>query len=181
MANNQHTPSCSRFPNQTSATTYLRSTAKYLFIIPLKKCTLREQISILLSYPNKLLPEHIEWKLVPDFSSKHCKSTISNFTHDPYRTLIPHRGYTLHWKDHYLLWYILYVKKYKDISYEKMYLRDNKSILHLSPTNNTNLHIELKFTTKSSSKCTESSIKKITFYPDKNMTNFPHCTRWQGA
>lgn len=92
MANNQHTPSCSRFPNQTSATTYLRSTAKYLFIIPLKKCTLREQISILLSYPNKLLPEHIEWKLVPDFSSKHCKSTISNFTHDPYRTLIPHRG-----------------------------------------------------------------------------------------
>lgn len=44
---------------------------KYLFIIFLKKCTLREQISILLSYPNKLSPEHIKWKLVPDFSSKH--------------------------------------------------------------------------------------------------------------
>ncbi len=69
------------------------------------------------------------------------------------------------------------MKKYKDISYEKMHLRDHKSILHLSPTNNTNLPIEWKFTTKSSSKCTESSIKKITFYPDKNMTNFPHCTR----
>lgn len=44
---------------------------KYLSIIPFKKCTLREQISILLSYPNKLSPEHIKWKLVPDFSSKH--------------------------------------------------------------------------------------------------------------
>lgn len=69
------------------------------------------------------------------------------------------------------------MKKYNDISYEKMHLRDHKSILHLSPTNNTNLPIELKFTTKSSSKCTESSIKKITFYPDKNITSFPHCTR----
>ena len=69
------------------------------------------------------------------------------------------------------------MKKYNDISYEKMHLRDHKSILHLSPTNNTNLPIELKFTTKSSSKCTESSIKKITFYPDKNITNFTHCTR----
>ena len=66
------------------------------------------------------------------------------------------------------------MKKYNDISYEKMHLRDHKSILHLSPTN---LPIELKFTTKSSSKCTESSIKKITFYPDKNITNFPNCTR----
>jgi hypothetical protein len=37
------------------------------------------------------------------------------------------------------------MKKYKDISYEKMHLRDHKSILHLSPTNNTNLPIEWKF------------------------------------
>ena len=65
---------------------------KYLFITPFKKCTLREQISILLSYPNKLSPEYIKWKLASDFSSKHCKSTLSNFTHDPYCTLIPHRG-----------------------------------------------------------------------------------------
>lgn len=69
------------------------------------------------------------------------------------------------------------MKKYKDISYEKMHLRDHKSILYLSPTNNTNLPIEWKFTTKSSSKCKESSIKKITFYSNKNTTNFPHCTR----
>ena len=65
---------------------------KYLFIIPYRKCTLREQISILLSYPNKLSPEHIKWKLAPDFSSKHCKSTLNNFTHDLYYTLIPHSG-----------------------------------------------------------------------------------------
>lgn len=64
----------------------------YLFIIPFKKCTLREQISIVLSYPNKLSPEHIKWKLVSDFSSKHCKSTLSNFTHDLCHTLIPHSG-----------------------------------------------------------------------------------------
>lgn len=69
------------------------------------------------------------------------------------------------------------MKKYKDISYEKMHLRDHKSILHLFHTNNTNLPIEWKFPTKNSSKCTEFSIKKITFYPDKNITNFPHCTR----
>lgn len=75
---------------------------KYLFITPFKKCTLREQISILLSYPNKSPPEHIKLKLVPDFSSKHWKSTLSNFTHDPYCTLIPHREHALHWKDHYL-------------------------------------------------------------------------------
>lgn len=102
--------------------------AKISLHYTLKKCTLRKQISILLSYPNKLSPEHIKWKLVSDFSSKHCKSTLSNFTHDPYRTLIPHRGYTLHWKDHYLRQYILHVKKYKDISYEKIHLRDHKSI-----------------------------------------------------
>lgn len=51
-----------------------------------------QQISIILSYHNKLSPEHIKWKLASDFSSKHCKSTISNFTHDLYRTLIPHSG-----------------------------------------------------------------------------------------
>lgn len=178
---NQHLPSCSRFPNQISATTHLRSKTKISLHYTLKKCTLREQILILLSYPNKLSPEHIKWKLTSDFSSKHCKSTLSNFTHDLALALISHMGYTLHWKDHYLRQYILYVKKYKDISYEKMHLRDHKSILYLSTTNNTNLHIEWKFTTKSSSKCTESSIKKITFYQDKNMTSFPHCTRWQGA
>lgn len=38
--------------------------------------------------PNKLSPEHIKWKLVADFSSKHCKSTLSNLTHDPYHTHI---------------------------------------------------------------------------------------------
>ena len=92
MTNNQHAPSCSRFPNQTFATTHLRSRTKISLHYTLKKCTLREQISMLLSYPNKLSPEHIKWKLVSDFSSKHCKSTLNNFTHDPYRTLIPHRG-----------------------------------------------------------------------------------------
>lgn len=178
---NQHQPLCSRFPSQTFATTHLRSTVKISLHYTIKKCTLREQISILLSYPNKLSPEHIKWKLASDFSSKHCKSTLSNFIHNLALALISHKGYTLHWKDHCRHQYILYMKKYKDISYEKMHLRDHKSILHLSPTNNTNLPIEWKFTTKSSSKCTESSIKKITFYPDKNITNFPHCTRWQGA
>ena len=88
--------SCSRFPNQTSVTTHLRSKAKYLFIISFKKCTLREQISILLSYPNKLSPEHIKWKLAPDFSSKYCKSTLRNFTHDLCHTLISHIGGTLY-------------------------------------------------------------------------------------
>ena len=38
--------------------------------------------------PNKLSPEHIKWKLVADFSSKHCKSILSNFTHNPYHTHI---------------------------------------------------------------------------------------------
>lgn len=65
---------------------------KYLFITPFKKCILREQISILLSYPNKLSPEHIKWKLTSDFSSKHCKSTLSNFTHDLALALISHRS-----------------------------------------------------------------------------------------
>ena len=178
---NQHQPLCSRFPSQTFATTHLRSTVKISLHYTIKKCTLREQISILLSYPNKLSPEHIKWKLASDFSSKHCKSTLSNFIHNLALALISHKGYTLHWKDHCRHQYILYMKKYKDISYEKMHLRDHKSILHLSTTNNTNLPIELKFTTKSSSKCKESSIKKITFYSNKNTTNFPHCTRWQGA
>ena len=89
---NQHLPSCSRFPNQISATTHLRSKTKISLHYTLKKCTLREQILILLSYPNKLSPKHIKWKLVPDFSSKHWKCTLSNCTHDLYRTLIPHRG-----------------------------------------------------------------------------------------
>ena len=134
---NQHLPLCQIISTYHLATDsqirhlpqlILDPGQKYLFITPFKKCTLREQISILLSYPNKLSPEHIKWKLVSDFSSKHYKSTISNFTHDPYCTLIPHRGHTLHWKDHCLHQYILYVKKYKDISYEKMHLRDYKSI-----------------------------------------------------
>ena len=89
---NQHLPSYSRFPNQTSAITHLRSIAKISLHYTLKKCTLREQISILLSYPNKLSPKHIKWKLASDFSSKHCKCTLSNFTHDLCRILIPHRG-----------------------------------------------------------------------------------------
>ena len=142
---NQHLPSCSRFQNQISATTHLRSKTKISLHYTLKKCTLREQILILLSYPNKLSPKHIKWKLVPDFSSKHWKCTLSNCTHDLYHTLIPHRGYTLHWKDHYLRQHILYVKKYNGISYEKIHLRDHKSILYLSTTNNTNLPIEWKF------------------------------------
>ena len=69
---------------------------KYLFIIPFKKCTLREQISILLSYPNKLSPEHIKWKLASDFSSKHCKSTLSNFTHNLALAHLYHIGGTLY-------------------------------------------------------------------------------------
>ena len=51
--------------------THLRSKTKISLHYTLKKCTLREQILILLSYPNKLSPKHIKWKLVPDFSSKH--------------------------------------------------------------------------------------------------------------
>ena len=35
--------------------------------------------------PNKLSPEHIKWKLVADFSSKHCKSILA-------LALISHRG-----------------------------------------------------------------------------------------
>nr|DAW83888.1 MAG TPA: hypothetical protein [Bacteriophage sp.] len=93
---NQHLPSCSRFPNQISATTHLRSKTKISLHYTLKKCTLREQISILLSYLNKLSPEHIKWELASDFSSKHCKSILSNFTHNLALALISHRGYTLH-------------------------------------------------------------------------------------
>ncbi len=92
MTNNQHTSSCSRFPNQTSVITHLRSMAKISLHYTLKKCTLREQISILLSYLNKLSPEHIKWKLASDFSSKHCKSILSNFTHNLALALISHRG-----------------------------------------------------------------------------------------
>ena len=92
MSYNQHQPLCSRFPSQTFATTHLRSTVKISLHYTIKKCTLREQISILLSYPNKLSPEHIKWKLASDFSSKHCKSTISNFTHNLALALISHRG-----------------------------------------------------------------------------------------
>nr|DAT25747.1 MAG TPA: hypothetical protein [Caudoviricetes sp.] len=96
MTNNQHTSSCSRFPNQTSVITHLRFMAKISLHYTLKKCTLREQISILLSYLNKLSPEHIKWKLASDFSFKHCKSTLSNFTHNLALALISHKGYTLH-------------------------------------------------------------------------------------